>query len=59
MDTIVGKNNKGAIVTIIDRSTDWLVMRKTAPWQRCKRGGQNDSTPVGTIPEMDEDRHHR
>ena len=28
MDTIVGKNNKGAIVTIIDRSTDWLVMRK-------------------------------
>ena len=36
MDTIVGKNNKGAIVTIIDRSTDWLVMRKTAPWQRCK-----------------------
>ena len=23
MDTIVGKNNKGAIVTIIDRSTDW------------------------------------
>ena len=28
MDTIVGKNNKGAIVTIIDRSTDWLVMKK-------------------------------
>lgn len=28
MDTIVGKNNKGAIVTIIDRSTDWLIMRK-------------------------------
>jgi IS30 family transposase len=28
MDTIVGKNNKGAIVTIIDRSTDWLLMRK-------------------------------
>jgi IS30 family transposase len=28
MDTIVGKNNKEAIVTIIDRSTDWLVMRK-------------------------------
>ena len=27
-DTIVGKNNKGAIVTIIDRSTDWLFMRK-------------------------------
>ena len=25
MDTIVGKNNKGAIVTIIDRSTDWLL----------------------------------
>ena len=32
---------------------------KTAPWQRCKRGGQNDSTPVGTIPEMDKDHHHR
>ena len=28
MDTIVGKNNKGAIVTIIDRSTGWLIMRK-------------------------------
>jgi IS30 family transposase len=28
MDTIVDKNNKGAIVTIIDRSTDWLLMRK-------------------------------
>lgn len=28
MDTIVGKGNKGAIVTIIDRSTDWLIMRK-------------------------------
>ena len=28
MDAIVGKNNKGAIVTIIDRSTDWLIMRK-------------------------------
>ena len=27
MYTIVGKNNKGAIVTIIDRSTDWLLMR--------------------------------
>ena len=45
MDTIVGKNNKGAIVTIIDRSTDWLLMRKLshgkdafadphAPWQK-------------------------
>ena len=45
MDTIVGKNNKGAIVTIIDRSTDWLVMKKLphgkeafadphAPWQK-------------------------
>lgn len=28
MDTIVGKGNKGAIVTIIDKSTDWLIMRK-------------------------------
>ena len=28
MDTIVGKNNKGAIVTIIDRSTYRLIMRK-------------------------------
>lgn len=28
MDTIIGKDNKGAIVTIIDRSTDMLVMRK-------------------------------
>lgn len=28
MDTIVGKGNKGAIVTIIDRSTGYLVMRK-------------------------------
>ena len=28
MDTIVGRNNKGAIVTIIDRSTDRLLMRK-------------------------------
>lgn len=27
MDTIVGKGNKDAIVTIIDRSTDWLIMR--------------------------------
>ena len=45
MDTIVGKNNKGAIVTIIDRSTDWLIMSKPphgkdafadphAPWQK-------------------------
>ena len=45
MDTIVGRNNKGAIVTIIDRSTDWLLMRKLphgkdafadphVPWQK-------------------------
>ena len=32
---------------------------KTAPWQRCKWGGQDDSTPVGTIPDMDKDHHHR
>lgn len=28
MDTIVGKNNHGAIVTIIERSTNMLFMRK-------------------------------
>lgn len=28
MDTIVGKNNKGAIVTLIERSTNLLLMRK-------------------------------
>jgi IS30 family transposase len=28
MDTIVGKGNKGAIVTIIERKTGWLWMRK-------------------------------
>lgn len=28
MDTIAGKDNKGAIVTIIDRSTELLIMRK-------------------------------
>lgn len=28
MDTIIGKNNKGAIVTIVERSTDNLLMEK-------------------------------
>lgn len=28
MDTIVGKNGKGAIVTLVERSKDYLIMRK-------------------------------
>ena len=32
---------------------------KTASWQKCNGSGQDDSTSIGTIPEMDKDHHHR
>lgn len=40
MDTIVGKNNKGAIVTIVDRSTNWLIMRKLPHGKEAKEAAK-------------------
>ena len=36
MDTIVGKNNRGAIVTLIERSTNMLLMRKLTKGKNAK-----------------------
>lgn len=36
IDTIVGKENKGAIVTIVERKTDFLMMKKLAAGKNAK-----------------------
>ena len=37
LDTIIGKDGKGAIVTLVDRKTNYMMMKKSRKGKRQKR----------------------
>nr|WP_274289992.1 hypothetical protein [Prevotella corporis] len=49
MDTIVGRGNHGAIVTLIERSTNMLFMRKLKKGKECHRAGTYCNTSAISI----------
>ena len=37
MDTIIGENNQGAILTMVERTTAFMLMEKLEKGKKCKR----------------------